>query len=310
MNSSSLHTIFGAGALGGSLARELVSRGERVRLVSRHGSSSAPGAEIVAGDVLDADFARQAAAGSGVVYQCAQPHYHRWLQEFAVLQNGVLDAAAAAGARVVIADNLYSYGAPGTAVISDRSAQTPSTDKGMLRLAMAESALADSRIQVALARPSNYFGGEYARFDTAVVQRALRGQAMQLMGRRDVAHSFSYVPDAARAMAELGASDKSWGRSWITPVQPAVTQDELLARVWREAGQTGSPRMSVLGRGAAAAIGVFVPDMRALRELWYEFDEPFVADSGEFERAFGISATPLDQAVMETVHAVARRVRA
>src|SRR6187402_3066737 len=111
MSSNSLHTIVGAGALGTSLARELVERGERVRLVSRRGTE-VPGAEVVAGDVLDAEFARDAVATSAVVYQCAQPRYHRWLQEFASLQNGILDAAAAAGARVVIADNLYSYGEP------------------------------------------------------------------------------------------------------------------------------------------------------------------------------------------------------
>jgi nucleoside-diphosphate-sugar epimerase len=301
MKQKSLHTVLGAGALGTSLARDLVARGERVRLVNRHGSGTVPGAEIMAGDVRDAEFVRQAVAGSAVVYQCTQPRYHRWPQEFASLQSVILDAAATADARVVIADNLYSYGEPNGATISDGSVQRPTTVKGALRLAMATDALADDRIEVALARPSNYFGGGYALFDSTVVRRALGGQPMQMLGGLDEPHSFSYVPDAARAMAILGTSDKGWGRSWITPVQAAVTQRDLLARIWSEAGQTGEPRVSAMSRGAAKAIGLFVPDIRALVEMWYEFDAPFVVDSGEFERTFGVSATPLDEAVRATV---------
>jgi hypothetical protein len=35
--------------------------------------------------------------------------------------------------------------------------------------------------------------------------------------------------------------------------------------------------------------------------MLYEFEEPFVVDHSDFERAFGMSATPLRQAIGETV---------
>jgi nucleoside-diphosphate-sugar epimerase len=298
---SGLHTVVGAGPLGSSLAAELVSRGERVRLVSRTGAARVPGVEIVAGDVRDPAFARSAAEGSSIVYQCAQPRYSRWIREFAALQNGILDAAASVGARVVIADNLYAYGDPRGRVISSDSPRRPTTRKGRLRLTMAETALADPRIEVTFARPSNYFGPGYAVFGDTVVRRALRGAPMQVIGRTDVAHSFSYVPDAARAMADLAASEKSWGRGWITPVQAPMTQAALAGLVWRAAGNDGEPRLAPVGRAAAAVLGVVIPDLRELLELWYEFDAPFVVDSGEFEREFAFTATPIDEAVAATV---------
>ena len=48
--------------------------------------------------------------GAAVVYHAASAPYHRWPELLPPLMRGVLDGAAAAGARVVYADNLYAYG--------------------------------------------------------------------------------------------------------------------------------------------------------------------------------------------------------
>jgi nucleoside-diphosphate-sugar epimerase len=49
------------------------------------------------------------------------------------------------------------------------------------------------------------------------------------------------------------------------------------------------------------AIGVVNPMMRELAEMLYEFDEPFIVDSSKFERAFGISATPVSESIAQTL---------
>jgi hypothetical protein len=41
--------------------------------------------------------------------------------------------------------------------------------------------------------------------------------------------------------------------------------------------------------------------MREIIEMLYEFEEPFVVDHAKFERAFGERATPLREAIGETV---------
>jgi hypothetical protein len=41
--------------------------------------------------------------------------------------------------------------------------------------------------------------------------------------------------------------------------------------------------------------------MRALAEMAYEFDEPFVLDTSKYESAFGAAGTPLAAAVAATV---------
>ncbi len=49
-------------------------------------------------------------AGASVVYHAASAPYHRWPELLPPLMRGVLAGAAATGARIVYADNLYSYG--------------------------------------------------------------------------------------------------------------------------------------------------------------------------------------------------------
>lgn len=270
-------------------------------MIRRADTPTVADVETVAGDVTDSAFALHALSGASVVYQCAQPRYHRWPTEFEALQNGILDAAAAAGARVVIADNLYGYGDPEGRVIADGSPRDPHTVKGRLRERMALAALADTRLEVTLSRPSNYIGPGYGVFATSVVRPALRGGRMQFLGRLDVAHSFSYIPDSAAAMVALGSSERSWGRGWITPVLEPVTQQQLAAMVWSAAGHAGDARTTLIGPRSAAVLGLVFPDLGALRELWFEFEKPYVVDAGEFERQFGLRATPIEQAVESTV---------
>jgi hypothetical protein len=48
-------------------------------------------------------------------------------------------------------------------------------------------------------------------------------------------------------------------------------------------------------------MGRFNPDIAELVEMLYQFEQDFVMDSGEFERAFSIAPTPLERAIGETL---------
>ncbi len=47
--------------------------------------------------------------------------------------------------------------------------------------------------------------------------------------------------------------------------------------------------------------GLFIPEAKESVEMMYEFEQPFVVDSSKFEQPFGMKATPLKEAVRETV---------
>ena len=102
--------IGGAGGTGAALVAELLRRGHRVRSVSRRGTAGPGGSEAVAADVGIPSEALDATRGAAVIYQAAQPGYHRWTTDFPPMQAALLAAAEAHDAKLVMADNLYMYG--------------------------------------------------------------------------------------------------------------------------------------------------------------------------------------------------------
>ncbi len=138
MPTPQLHVVLGAsGGIGRALVRELARRGHPVRAVHRRGGATDPprGVAALAADVATAEGARAACAGAAVVHHCAQPPYHRWAQEFPAMNEAVLAGAVAAGAKLVVADNLHTY-APSRGPLTEDAPQRPTSRKGTVRLAL------------------------------------------------------------------------------------------------------------------------------------------------------------------------------
>ncbi len=78
----------------------LAAKGETVYMVNRSGKADVPsGVSVTAANVYDRDSARQVCQDAAVVYQCAAPPYHEWLEKFPLLQTNILEAAAHAGGQ-------------------------------------------------------------------------------------------------------------------------------------------------------------------------------------------------------------------
>jgi nucleoside-diphosphate-sugar epimerase len=122
---------------------------------------------------------------------------------------------------------------------------------------------------------------------------------VKVLGRADVPHSVTYMPDVARTLVALGTDERAWGSAWHVPSAPAVSQREYVESLAAAAGTT--VRVGTIPYAALWTLGLVVPMMRGLRETWYQFDEPFVMDSSAAESAFGITPTPLAQQAADTV---------
>jgi nucleoside-diphosphate-sugar epimerase len=120
-----------------------------------------------------------------------------------------------------------------------------------------------------------------------------------MLGRLDMPHSFSYVPDFGRALAILGTHEEALGQAWHIPSPPPVTQGELLTLL---GAAVGRPVKAMLASALLLrTLGLFNPLLGELVEMLYEWQQPFVLDSSRFERTFGMTATPLPQMIAETV---------
>ena len=310
--SRSLHVVLGAGQIGTKIAARLADpahggAGRTVRVVSRGRmpfGALPTGVEHVPADVADPVAVARVLDGAAVAYHCVNPPYELWAAELPRLTESIVVGAARARlGRLVVLDNLYMYG--DTAWMTEDTPSAPVSRKGELRARAAERLLAADRagdVPVVIGRASDFFGPDTptAHFGERYFRRVLAGKPGECLGDPDSPHSYSFAPDVARGLVTLGLAEGPLARPvWMLPVQPAETMRALTQRIGRALGR--EVRATRLPKLVVRMIGWFSPTMAELREMAYQWEQPFVVDDARFRAAFGISATPWDEAVAATV---------
>jgi nucleoside-diphosphate-sugar epimerase len=285
-------TVLGAtGGIGRALVDELAARGHTVTAASRSISPTDLPAGVTARstDLRDRAQARAACAGADVVVMAAQVPYPRWTNELPPLVDAALDAAEHAGARLVMVDNLYAYGSPGSPI----SASTPeaaTSRKGALRRDLGRHLLDAHRrgqVRVTIGRFSDYYGpgGTHSLVHQVMVKPALAGRTVRAYIDADQPHTFHHLPDAARGFATLVERPEADGRVWILPAAPAITQRQLLDLLEDAVGRP--LRRGRISPPMLALAGLFDARLREARELLDQWDRPYVTDASEFQATFG-----------------------
>ncbi|MGH1492375.1 MAG: NAD-dependent epimerase/dehydratase family protein [Acidimicrobiales bacterium] len=297
--SSQHHVVIGAGATGTATAKLLVARGHRVTVITRSGSGPVePGIELVAADASNRETLTGLTVGAAAIYNCANPPYDRWITDWPPLANSLLAAAEANDAVLVTLSNLYVYADP-IGPMHATDPLDPSSVKGGIRAKMWQDALAAhqaGRVRVTEARASDFIGpgtGANGHMGDRVVEPVLKGKSVSVMGRADVEHSWSAIDDVAETLVTIGSDERAWGRAWHVPTAAPMTQRELIHRMCSLAG-IEPVKVRTIPKLALTVGGVFVPMLRELKEMRYQFTAPFVLDSQETTNTFGQKPTPLD----------------
>lgn len=301
-----VHVIVGSGAVGTATALELAARGEAVRVVTRRGGGPpAPSVERVAADASDPTALVAACAGARVLYNCANPRYDRWLEDWPPIASALLGAAERTGARLVTASNLYPY-APPEGPLVEGSPLTTSLAKGMVRARIWADALAATeagRVEATEARASDFFGPrvtDQGHMGERVVPRLLAGKSLLLVGDPDAMHSWTYVPDLARTLVALGESPSAPGRVWHVPTAPPRSAREMVDLLAAAAG-VPVPRLRRAPSALLRAAGLVSRDLREVVRVLYQWERPFVIDSSAAQSELGLLPTPPAEAAAATV---------
>ena len=302
------HVVLGTGAIGRAVMEELIKRGESVRMVNRSGKMDEISAEVevVASDLYDQAKVKELTRDARVVYQASQPRYNEWPEKFPLLQKSIIDGLTGNGAKLVIVENLYMYGDTNGKPMTEDTPYKAHTRKGRVRgniSIAAFNAHKEGRVRITSARGGNFFGpwGTDSTMGARAFYPLLRGKPAQLIGRIDLPHSHTYIKDFGRSLVILGERAEADGRAWHIPNDmPKLTQGELVGMFAQEAGV--EPKISSMGKLMMAIGGLFIPEAKETVEMMYEFDKPFIVDSSKFEKAFGMKATPMHEAIRETVN--------
>jgi nucleoside-diphosphate-sugar epimerase len=306
-NQNELHVIFGTGPLGQATMRELVNKGKRVRMVSRSGSANVTeGVEVVKGDLADPATTHSITKGATALYIAVSAAAYTakvWAAQWPLLVDGAIDAAATSGAKLIFGDNVYMYGKV-TKPMTEDSPMATHTRKGKVRITMAEKLIQAhqaGKIQLAIGRGSDFYGPGV--LGSALGDRffypLLAGKKATLLGRLDMPHSYTYIEDFGKTLVTLAERPEALGQAWLVPNAPALTQAQVANIAFEEAGKT--PQISALSGPMIKALGLFMPILREMAEMSYEYEAPFVVDGSKVERTFGIQPTPLRQGLKNTL---------
>lgn len=309
------HVIVGAGAVGSGVARRLADVGHDVVVVTRSGTApQAGGISAVAADASDPIRLTALAQGADALYNCANPPYHRWKDDWPPLAAAFLTAAETSGARLVTISNLYGF-AEGTNPMRATDELRPTNRKGAIRADMWRDALEahrTGRIRATEVRASDYVGpglGETSHMGDRTVPRVLAGKSVRFIGDPSVGRSWTYIDDVCDTMVTAATDDRALGRAWHVPSIEPISASDYVGAIAAEAG-VDRAQVGRIPNIALRLGGLFVPVLRELPEMLYQFTSPFVIDATDTTETFGIEATPLAEQVRSIVSAYREAVPA
>jgi nucleoside-diphosphate-sugar epimerase len=299
--------IFGAGQVGSHLAESLLRSGQKVRVAKRGAAGIPAGADAALGDATDPGFCRDATRDATVVYHCMNPPYdHRiWEDLLPKFAENLIAAAGRSGARLVVLDNLYAIGAEDTGPIDENTPFNPCSRKGEIRARVAGQMMDAHRrgdVQLSIGRASDFYGprGAGTHFAERFWKPVFRGKPAEFLPNPDTPHTYHFIPDVAAGLQALGAGpDESFGRSWMLPCAPAAPSRTMVERFSRALGS--EIRIRGMPKSLLRAMGLFLPLLREVNEMLYQWERAFIVDDSQFRARFGDLATDPDEGARLTL---------
>jgi len=304
-----MQTILGAGgAIGIELAKALKQYTEEIRLVSRTPTRVNESDELVSADLLDKEQVNDAVKGSEVVYLVAGLPYKLkvWRNQWPVIMQNVINACKEHNAKLVFFDNIYMIDINHIGNITEDSPINPPSKKGEIRAQLDQMILGEIKagtLSAIIARAADFYG---PKVNTSVLQETVyknfrKGKAANWFCSFDKLHNFTYTPDAGLTTAMLANDPNAWNQIWNLPTSSPMTGKE-----WIEAFATQmnvKPKKQRASKWMIKMMGLFIPIMKELVEMLYQYDRDYVFNSSKFEKVYNFKPTPPETAIKEIIEA-------
>ena len=303
-----LQTILGAnGTIGKVLAKELLHYTHQIRLVSRHPKKVNETDELFAADLTDATMVDKAVEGSGIVYLVIGLDYNTkvWQDKWPKLMKATINACIKHKAKLVYFDNMYLYDIRAIGHMVEDSPINPQSKKGLVRKEIAAMLMKEveaGKLTALIARAPDFYGPDNDRsFIMAVVYKnLLKNKRPNWFIDATKKHTFIYTPDAAKATAILGNTPEAFNQVWHLPADDkSLTGDEWVALFNKE--MNTSKKVMVLPMFMLKLLGIFIPLMREMPEMMYQYDRDYFFDSSKFKSHFNFIPTTYEMGVREIV---------
>jgi len=304
-----MQTILGSG---GIISKELENALREyttdIRIVSRNPKAFDESNELISADLTNAEEALKAVEGSEIAYlTIGLPYsYKAWHASWPVVMENIINACKTHGTKLVFFDNIYMYDSNNLNGMTEETPINPPSKKGEIRAEIAKMIMDDVRegkLTALIARSADFYGPEILNNSmlTETVFKPLSiGKKANWMSSVNFKHSFTYTPDAGKATALLGNTEDAYNQVWHLP----TAADPLTGKEWIEAiaKEIGvEPKYQAAPKFLVRIIGLFVPIMREMVEMMYQYDRDYVFDSSKFEKRFDFRPTPYIEGIREIV---------
>ena len=303
-----MQTILGAnGTIGNELSKYLPDYTNKIRQVSRNPKKVNASDETFSADLLDYAQTEKAVAGSDIVYLVAGLKYDTrvWQAQWPKIMRNTINACKKHNSKLVFFDNVYAYGHV-VGPMTEETPFNPNSKKGEVRAKIATMLLEEIKMKNLagmIVRAADFYGPHVSQSitHTTVTERLKKGKAAQWIGDSKTIHSFTFTPDAGKSLAMLANTSTAFNQSWhaLTSTEKITGQDyvkmacKVLGRPYN--GVTNLPKFGV------RILGIFVPVLRELVEMMYQFENDYIFDSSRLEKFLQIKATSYQKGIEDTL---------
>jgi nucleoside-diphosphate-sugar epimerase len=293
-------TILGSGgAIGIELAKALKEYTNNIRLVSRKPEKMNDTDELMPADLLNPTDVQKAVRGSSVVYVTIGFPYSlkSWREYWPKFMAHVIDACMEHNCKLVFFDNIYMYDPNALGNLTEDAPINPASKKGKVRAQIAGMIMdkvEEGKLKALIARSADYYGPKIqntSMLTETVFKPFSNGKKANWMGSVNCKHSFTYTPDAGMATALLGNTEDAYNQVWHLP----TASNPYTGKEWIEAIATEmgvQPKYQAAPKFLVRILGLFMPIMKEMVEMMYQFENDYVFNSQKFEKRFDFKPTP------------------
>lgn len=306
-----MQTILGAtGPIGTELAKQLVHYTDKIRLVSRNPKKVNTSDMLLTADLTQAEDVDKAIAGSEIVYLVVGFEYKTgvWKKTWPALMENVIAACKKYGSKLVFFDNIYMYDRDFLSDMTEETPIRPTSRKGEIRAQIAQRLLDEVRkgsLTALVARSADFLGPNNSVLIETVYKNFRKGKKANWFADANKVHNFTFYTDAAKGTAILGNTPFAFNQVWHLPTD----KTKLTGKEWIElfAKQMNvKPSYIVVSAWLAGIIGLFVPMLKELKEMMYQYDRDYFLNSSKFDKTFNYTPITPEEAVRIMVQSSAK----
>jgi nucleoside-diphosphate-sugar epimerase len=303
-----MQTILGAGGGAGTeITREIAAYSKEIRVVSRNPKKVNNRDHLLKVDLTDPQLLDYAVKGSEIVYVTIAFPYNTkvWKEKWPCFMKNLIASCSKHKSKIVFVDNVYMYDPKYLSNMTEDTPVNPTSEKGKVRaeiVQMLMDAVEKNKVDAIIARAPDFYGPGVTKsvLYQSVYLNLVKDKNPMWLGNLDAVHSYIYSKDLGKSVALLGNTFDAYNQVWHLP----TADKKLTNREWIELmmqAMKKQKRIRTLPEWIINLAGLFVPIIKELKDVGYQFKEDYFFNSSKFNTRFNVAPTPPEQGVKEMI---------